>query len=90
MDILATNPMGRALFTDADDPATGFNLARFLFLDPRARDFYLQWDTVAQDTVATLRTEAGRTPYDRRLTDLVGELSTRRTSGQECRLQRVA
>ena len=31
----------------------------------------------ANDTVAMLRTEAGRDPYDRELTDLVGELSTR-------------
>ena len=32
---------------------------------------------VARDSVAALRTEAGRNPYDRGLTDLVGELSTR-------------
>lgn len=78
MDILATNRLGRALFTDAYGEATsGFNLARYLFLDPRSRDFYLEWDTVARDSVASLRTYAGRNPYDRGLTDLVGELSTR-------------
>jgi hypothetical protein len=32
---------------------------------------------VAKDVVATLRIEAGRNPYDRGLTDLIGELSTR-------------
>jgi hypothetical protein len=32
---------------------------------------------VARDCAAALRTEAGRNPYDRGLTDLVGELSTR-------------
>jgi hypothetical protein len=32
---------------------------------------------VANDTVAMLRAEAGRDPYDRDLSDLVGELSTR-------------
>ena len=32
---------------------------------------------VAKDVVAALRIEAGRNPYDRGLTDLVGELSTR-------------
>ena len=32
---------------------------------------------MATDAVAVLRTEAGRDPYDRRLSDLVGELSTR-------------
>ena len=80
MDILATNRLGRALFTDAyGEAAGGFNLARYLFLDPRSRDFYVEWDTVARDSVASLRTYAGRNPYDRGLTDLVGELSTRST-----------
>jgi hypothetical protein len=32
---------------------------------------------VANDTVALLRAEAGRDPYDRQLSDLIGELSTR-------------
>ena len=36
------------------------------------RDFYTQWDVVARDAVAALRIEAGRNPYDRGLTDLVG------------------
>src|SRR5690348_17562336 len=72
------SPSGRALFADVyTEGATGFNLARYLFLDPRSRDFYTQWDVVARDCVAALRTEAGRNPYDRGLTDLVGELSTR-------------
>lgn len=30
-----------------------------------------------QELVATMRGEAGRNPYDKRLSDLVGELSTR-------------
>src|SRR6266545_4892692 len=47
----------------------GFNLARFLFLDARSQDFYCDWETVAADCVAALRTEAGRNPYDRSLTD---------------------
>ena len=78
MDVLAANRLGRALFADVyAEGATGFNLARYLFLDPRSRDFYTQWDVVARDSVAALRIEAGRNPYDRGLTDLVGELSTR-------------
>ena len=48
-----------------------------MFLDTRSRDFYLEWAAVAKDVVAALRIEAGRNPYDRGLTDLVGELSTR-------------
>ena len=76
-DILATNRLGRALFADAYGAGATFNLARYLFLDPRSQDFYREWETVAADCVAALRTEAGRNPYDRGLTDLVGELSTR-------------
>lgn len=53
------------------------NAARFIFFDPRATDFYKEWTTIANDVVALLRAEAGRDPYDRALTDLVGELSTR-------------
>lgn len=76
-DILATNRLGRALFADACAGGATFNLARYLFLDPRSQDFYREWETVAGDCVAALRTEAGRNPYDRGLTDLIGELSTR-------------
>lgn len=53
------------------------NLARFMFLDRRAEEVFLDWDAVADDTVAALRIEAGRNPLDRRLSDLVGELATR-------------
>jgi transcriptional regulator with XRE-family HTH domain len=56
------------------------NLARFAFLDPRAADFYPDWEDAANTTVALLHTEAGRDPYDRGLTELVGELSTRSES----------
>jgi hypothetical protein len=37
----------------------------------------MAWKKVAKDTVALLSAEAGRHPYDRRLSDLIGELSTR-------------
>ncbi|GAA3613659.1 helix-turn-helix transcriptional regulator [Kineosporia mesophila] len=77
-DILYANALCRALFSPAySDDADGFNMARFLFLDPRSRDFYIRWEKVARDLVAALRVEAGKNPYDRALTDLVGELSTR-------------
>lgn len=79
MDILASNPLGRALYSpvftgNSPDPA---NIARFQFLDPAARDFYPGWDQAADITVAIMRTEAGRDPHNRQLTDLVGELATR-------------
>jgi MmyB-like transcription regulator ligand binding domain len=46
----------------------------------RAEDLYLDWNTVADDTVAALRMEAGRSPLHRKLSDLVGELATRSDS----------
>jgi hypothetical protein len=39
--------------------------------------FWRDWDKATNDTATMLRTEAGRGPYDRALSDLVGELSTR-------------
>jgi transcription regulator MmyB-like protein len=78
LDILAANQLGRALYSEMfRDPARPVNHARFVFLNPRAQDFYADWDRAANDTVALLRAEAGRDPYDRNLSDLVGELSTR-------------
>ena len=77
MDILATNALGRAFYDEVfDGPGQG-NIARYAFLDERARDFYLQWETAADITVAIMRTEAGRHPYDKAMHDLVGELCTR-------------
>jgi hypothetical protein len=40
-------------------------VARFVFLSPRAREFFVDWEGAANDLVANLRTEAGRNPYDR-------------------------
>ena len=77
MDILAANRLGFALYSEMfADPRRPANTARFVYLDPRAPAFYLDWDKVATDSVAILRSEAGRNPYDRDLSDLVGELST--------------
>ena len=78
LDIIASNRMGLALFSEMYvQPQRPANFARFVFLDPRAQAFYVDWEDAAQQTVALLRAEAGRTPYDRVLSDLVGELSTR-------------
>jgi transcriptional regulator with XRE-family HTH domain len=78
LDILAANALGQALFSELYvDPVRPVNPARFVFLSPRARDFFGDWERAANDTVAILRIEAGRDPYDSSLSDLVGELSTR-------------
>jgi transcriptional regulator with XRE-family HTH domain len=78
LDILAANQLGAALFAPVlTSPAQPANNARFLFLDPAAPGFYPDWERHAQDVVAMLRTEAGRNPYDKALSNLIGELSTR-------------
>lgn len=77
-DILAANRLGYALYSELYlDPARPANVARFVFLSPRARAFFPDWEGAANDIVANLRTAAGRNPYDRGLQDLVGELATR-------------
>ena len=76
MDILAANLLGRALYSEHfSDPRRPPNSARFIFLDPRAPAFYIDWERVAHDAVAVLRSAAGRDPYDPGLSELVGELS---------------
>jgi transcriptional regulator with XRE-family HTH domain len=78
LDILSANQLGYAVFAPIfANPVRPANIARFIFLDPAAPDFYIEWDRLASDTVALLRAEAGRDPYDRALSDLIGELSTR-------------
>lgn len=78
-DVLAANALGHALYSEmfADQEERPVNIAKFVFLSPRARAFFLDWERAASDTVAALRTEAGKSPYDRSLSDLVGELCTR-------------
>src|SRR3954469_23811463 len=68
LDILATNPLGRALFSELyAAPTRPANFARFVFLDQRAQTFYTDWDRAARDTAEILRAAAGRDPHDRNL-----------------------
>ncbi|GGO95488.1 helix-turn-helix domain-containing protein [Actinomyces gaoshouyii] len=80
---LAANTLARALYAPlfidpipeiADDTPS---LTRFMFLDPRAHDFFPHWDIGAEDSVAMLRLTSGADPTEPDLTALVGELSTR-------------
>ena len=77
-DILAANQLGEALwsplYANVDRPV---NSARYLFLDPTAREMYPDWERIANETVAIMRRTAGADPRDRRLSELVGELSMR-------------
>ena len=78
LDVLAANALGEAFYAHQyADTVRPINGARFMFLNPKAKEFLLDWDTIATDVVGILRTAAGRDPYDKRLTDLIGELSTR-------------
>jgi len=77
-DFLAANTLGRALYAPLfDSTEQPPNSARFTFLDPAAVELFPDWDRVATELVATLRATSGRDPYDRALSDLIGELSTR-------------
>ncbi|WP_354644394.1 helix-turn-helix domain-containing protein [Kitasatospora camelliae] len=72
LDVLALNPLAAALYSGF---ARVDNLVRMTFLDPAARSFHRDWERAAREAVAALRTAAGRDREDRRLTELVGELS---------------
>jgi len=78
LDILVANRLGAALYSPIlEDPSGPPNTARFTFLNSKATEFFRDWDAIASDAVAILRAEAGRDPSDKRLSDLIGELSTR-------------
>ncbi|MFJ1456527.1 helix-turn-helix transcriptional regulator [Nocardia sp. N2S4-5] len=80
-DVVAGNALARALHAPMFDSATidqrgRPNIARYVFLDPGARDFFVDWDAAGNATAALLRAEAGREPRDRALRELIGDLST--------------
>ena len=77
MDILAANSLCFALYADIlSRDNMPLNLGRFMFLDPRSKDFFVEWDTIADDLAAALRSEVGRNPRDRALNALIGDLAT--------------
>src|SRR4051794_11605277 len=79
LDALGANRLGRGLYPAlfGEGRRQPANWARFVFLHPEAPGFYGDWDRAAKNCVAILRSEAGRNPHDRELSDLVGELATR-------------
>ncbi|GAA2214500.1 helix-turn-helix transcriptional regulator [Nonomuraea monospora] len=78
LDVLAHNRLAGRLITDFRAlPAAERNQARFVFLDPHARELYANWPAVAADTAAMLRRDAGRHPDDPALSALVGDLAIR-------------
>lgn len=80
---LAWNMMAQALYAPLlAEPAPELahrapNMARFVFLDPRSRSFFPNWQQSAEDTVAILRLAAGHELANPAISELVGDLSTR-------------
>jgi transcriptional regulator with XRE-family HTH domain len=75
MDIIAANRLCFALYAGVLAPeALPLNIARFVFLDPRAPEFFVQWDSIADDFTSALRIQAGKSPQDAALNHLVGEI----------------
>jgi transcriptional regulator with XRE-family HTH domain len=80
-DVIASNALARALYSPMFESSTidgrgRPNIARYVFLDASARDFFADWDAAGIATAALLRAESAREPRDRALRDLIGELST--------------
>ncbi|WP_051298502.1 helix-turn-helix transcriptional regulator [Arthrobacter castelli] len=81
LDVIGSNALGRALHAPMFESPTAAahgkpNFARYHFLDESSKDFFVDWESGAAATVALLRAEAGREPYDKTLRELIGELST--------------
>lgn len=80
-DIVAWNRAGHRLLAghiDVDAPrrvADRPNQIRLLFLDEHTRDLYVDWEEEAARAVSSMRFVAAQFPDDRRLAELVGELS---------------
>jgi hypothetical protein len=76
-DIVAMNRLARAVYAPVlADPRRPANTTRFVYLDPAAPEFFVDWERIANDAASMLRLEAGRTPHDPELIRLIGELST--------------
>lgn len=80
-DVLAWNRAGHLLLAghlDAEAPSRAEdrpNQLRLLFLDPHTRDLHVDWEEEAARAVASLRYVAAQFADDRRLAELVGDLS---------------
>lgn len=75
--LIGSNALGRAtyapLFESSVSPIP--NTARYMFLDPGAKSFFLEWQDAAGSLVANLRRELGSDPLNRELQDLIDDLN---------------
>ena len=74
-DLIASNALGRAVYSPLYEKADVPNTVRYLFLDESSRTFFRDWPKTAADAVANIRTELGRDPLDRDLTALIDDLN---------------
>jgi MmyB-like transcription regulator ligand binding domain len=49
-DIIAANLLGRAFYAPVFESCTPANMARFTYLDPRAKDFFADWNRNARSS----------------------------------------
>jgi transcriptional regulator with XRE-family HTH domain len=75
-DLIAWNRLANQLFPLGYDtvPERERNGARMVFLNPMARELYLDWPQVAEETVATLRADVGQFPENGRPYQVMCEL----------------
>lgn len=73
-NIIAINALGRRLYSEALEEPAGGNTLRYIFLDPRSRDFYADWSVAANEGVQYLRASRARYPQDTSADALIHEL----------------
>ena len=79
LDLLGTNALGRALYSEIYDRHRGPgvpNLAHYVFLDEHSRETFPDWSSIAGDAVAILQAESARAPRTKSFVELIGRLST--------------
>ena len=72
LDVLAANACARAL---SPEFAVGENLLRWRLLEPAARELYVNWDEVIENSVRGLREATVSDPDDPKVRALIDELS---------------
>ena len=72
LDVLAANPCARAL---SPEFAVGENFLRWRLLEPTARELYVNWDEVIENSVRGLREVTVSDPNDPKVHALIDELS---------------
>jgi transcriptional regulator with XRE-family HTH domain len=77
-DFLAGNREARALYAPLfTDPGDNGNYTRFIFLNPVAKRFQSHWEQIADEVVGALRRYSTHRPDDRKLTELIRDLTSR-------------